>query len=209
MFCSCPSCYRERQEECNSPRTKEMGSVQLRPDKESVADSIIWLRLQPGVTFVLEDGWLGLTRTLLTLSPCSASRRNWGEGKPFQQQLLLQAEFLIFRGLTYCGSLSVAPPSLFNKCIKLNLVSDIETHTVWKLTYRESFPSAYWVCRGSAEIMASTETDEKCHPSSAVLLIWLPHIPTRSFFCSVSHCKLAARVPTTRFLFFLIVLIDS
>lgn len=94
------------------------------------------------------------------------------------------------------------PPSLFNKCIKLKLVSDIETHTVWKLTYRESFPSAYWVCRGSAEIMASTETDEKCHPSSAVLLIWLSHIPTRSFFCSVSHFKLAARVPTTRFFFF-------
>lgn len=76
MFCSCPSCYRERREECNSLRMEEMGSVQLRPDKESVADSIIWLRLQPGVTFVLEDGWLGLTRTLLTLSLCSASRRD-------------------------------------------------------------------------------------------------------------------------------------
>lgn len=75
MFCSCPSCYRECQEECYSPRMEEMGSVQLCPDKESVADSIIWLRLQPGVTFVLEDGWLAMTWTLLTLSLCSASRR--------------------------------------------------------------------------------------------------------------------------------------
>lgn len=57
-----------------------MGSVQLCPDKEPVAASIIWLRLRPGVTFVLEDGWLGTTRALLALSLRSASRRDGGEG---------------------------------------------------------------------------------------------------------------------------------
>lgn len=53
-----------------------MGSVQRCFDEELVADSIIWHRLQLGVTFVLQDGWLCTTWTLLTLSLRSASRRD-------------------------------------------------------------------------------------------------------------------------------------
>lgn len=55
---------------------------------------------------------------------------------------------------------------LFNKFIKLNLVSDIETYTLRKLTYKESFPQDIEFAQATAEIMPSIETDEKCLPLS-------------------------------------------
>lgn len=54
-----------------------MGSVQKCFSWELVAASIIWRRLQLGVTFVLQDGWLGVAWTLLTPSHRWASRRGY------------------------------------------------------------------------------------------------------------------------------------
>lgn len=55
-----------------------MGSVQQCFSWELVvAASIIWHRLQRGVTFVLQDGWLCMAWTLLTLSHWWASRRGY------------------------------------------------------------------------------------------------------------------------------------
>lgn len=142
-----------------------MGSVQRCFDEELVADSIIWHRLQLGVTFVLQDGWLCTTWTLLTLSLRSASRRDC-KRQPFPPAAGQKKEACRNVILSFFFS---------NKFIKLNLVSDIETHTLWKLTYKESFFSAYWVCSGSAEIMPSIETDEKCLRSPAMLVICLCH----------------------------------
>lgn len=147
-----------------------MGSVQRCFDEELVADSIIWHRLRLGVTFVLQDGWLCTT---WTLSLRSASRRDCkrqpfppaaGQKKKKKSDIQRLAAMWFFFFLFFS-----------NKLIKLNLVSDIETHTLWKLTYKESFFSAYWVCSGSAEIMASIETDEKCLRSPAMLVICLCH----------------------------------
>lgn len=43
-------------------------------------------------------------------------------------------------------------------------MSDIETYTLWKLTYKESFPQDIEFAQATAEIMPSIETDEKCLP---------------------------------------------
>lgn len=43
-------------------------------------------------------------------------------------------------------------------------MSDIETYTLRKLTYKESFPQDIEFSQATAEIMPSVETDEKCLP---------------------------------------------
>lgn len=91
-----------------------------------------------------------------------------------------------------CGSLSVLPhsfPQIYS--IKLS-VRYWSTYTVKTHLHRVLFLGILGLQGGSAEIMASTETDEKCHPSSAALLIWLPHIPALPSFCSLSSSKRAA-----------------
>ena len=54
-----------------------MGSVQPGFSWELVAASIIWHPPQPGVTFVLQDGWLCAVWTPLTPSHRWASRRSY------------------------------------------------------------------------------------------------------------------------------------
>lgn len=161
-----------------------MGSVQRCFDEELVADSIIWHRLQLGVTFVLQDGWLCTTWTLLTLSLRSASRRDC-KRQPFPPAAG-QTEEKKKSDIQRLAAIWFFFLFFPNKFIELNLVSDIETHTLWKLTYKESFFSAYRVCSGSAEIMPSIETDEKCLRSPAMLVICLSQIPAAFSLCNAS-----------------------
>lgn len=113
-----------------------MGSAQQCLSWELVAASIIWHRLQPGVTFVLQDGWLCIAWTLLTLSHWWASRRGYKrrtfpqatatakKKKKNDEEIHGPGEMWFFFSIY-----------LF---IKLNFVSDIETHTLRKLTYKGS-----------------------------------------------------------------------
>lgn len=61
---------------------------------------------------------------------------------------------------TALRSLSLLP----DKFIKLKLLSDIETHTLWKLTRSQFFPQDIEFAPAPAEFTPSIETDEKCLP---------------------------------------------
>lgn len=66
--------------------------------------------------------------------------------------------------------------------LNLNFVSEIETYTLWKLTYRKSHPRDIEFAQATAEIVTSIETDgkyEKCYPPSCKGADMLPsQIPT-------------------------------
>lgn len=126
-----------------------MGSVQQCFSWELVAASIIWHRLQPGVTFVLQDGWLCIAWTLLTLSHWWASRRGYKRRtfpqatatakKKNEEEIHGPGEMWFFFSIY-----------LF---IKLNFVSDIETHTLRKLSYKGSCSRDIEFARATAVIM--------------------------------------------------------
>lgn len=108
-----------------------MESVQHRA---LVAASIIWHRLQPGVTFVLQDGWLRTARTLLTLPHWWASRRGYAvRGVPSRKRMRKWFLFSIY-------------------LLNLTFMSEIETYTLWKLTYKESRPRNIEFAQATAEI---------------------------------------------------------
>lgn len=144
-----------------------MGSVQQCFSWELVAASIIWHRLQPCVTFALQDGWLCTVWTLLSLSHWWASRRGY-ERNAFPTSCCSKKEEEIHR----CGAMWFFS-SIY--LLNLNFVSHIETHTLWKLTYEKSYPKDIEFAQTTAEIMPSAATDEKCYPPPAKLLICFPH----------------------------------
>lgn len=155
----------ECQEDGNSLRTEGMGSVQRCFSWELVAASIIWHRLQPGVTFVLQDGWLCMTRTLLTLSLRWTSRRETIRGIPLSSHCS--------KNEAGCNVI------LFSTFIKLNLVSDIETYTLWKLTYKESFPQDIGFAQATAEIVMKNVSRS---PGEVLLCLYHRSPPLHLFF---------------------------
>lgn len=161
-----------------------MGSVQHCSSWELVAASIIWHRLQPGVTFVLQDGWLCMAWTLLTLSHWWASRRGYKRHTFFTSHSSKNEKEIHGPGAMWFFF------SIY--LLNLNFLSHIETYTLWKLNYKKSCPWDIEFARATAEIMPSMETDEKCFPLPAKVAICLPY--RSPLFCllliSMHHLKI-------------------
>lgn len=84
----------------------------------------------PGVTFVLQDGWLCMAWTLLTLSHWWASRRGYKRNTFPTSCCWSRNEQEIYGPGAMWFFFSIY-------LLNLNFVSDIETHTLWKLTYKK------------------------------------------------------------------------
>lgn len=168
-----------------------MGSVQQCFSWELVvAASIIWHRLQRGVTFVLQDGWLCMAWTLLTLSHWWASRRG------YKRHTFPQATGAKMRrkstGLLQCDS-TFQFIYLIKLCVRYWNIYSEKTLLQKKKKKKKSYPQDIEFAQATAEIMQSIETDEKC-PTSPLQRWWYssltdPHCSV-SVLMSMPHLKL-------------------
>ena len=134
-----------------------MGSDQQCFSWELVAASIIWHRLQPDVTFVLQDGWLCMAWTLLTLSHWWASRRGY-KRHTFPQATVAQMRKKSTRLCTV-----ILPFNIFIKfklCVRYWNIYTVKTHL------EKTWSSGYWVCSGYSWDCAVNWDGWKMFPST-------------------------------------------
>lgn len=149
-----------------------MGSVQQCFSWELVvAASIIWHRLQRGVTFVLQDGWLCMAWTLLTLSHWWASRRG------YKRHTFPQATGAKMRrkstGLLQCDS-TFQFIYLIKLCVRYwNIYSE---KTLLQKKKKKILSSGYWVCSGySWDHAVYWDRWKMSHLPSSKVVIFFPH----------------------------------